>query len=138
MKKIAIVVCLLAMSSCWFVKKEGLVIVDCTIQAVESHAKDLLPAVLAILHGEAPNWAAQLDALKSLGEDVLACALGQASMQLEAEAEGDASQPTAGPEALKAKVTAIRGRDRASSYMKGLRHQAKCASPASLPAGDVQ
>ena len=131
MKKIALCVLLvLVFGGCPWIKKEGTVVIDCTVSAVESHAKDLLPAVLAILHGDAVNWQQQLDALKSLGEDVLACALGQASMQAEAAAEGDASQPTAGPDAMKAKVDAIRTRDRAGSYMKTLHHQAKCAGPA--------
>jgi len=134
MKRLLCVVMLVCAVGCPWVKKEGATIVDCTVQAVETHARFLLPAVIAILHGEAPNWSAQLDALKALGEDVLACTLAQAAMQLEAEAEGASTMPAGSPEALKAKAEAVRGRDHAASYMKTMKVQPKCASPASAPA----
>lgn len=68
------------------------VVVDCGTPAVKAEAEALLPAVLAILTGQAPDWQAQLDALRANGEAALFCAVAQASSQLGASPDHPAPQ----------------------------------------------
>ena len=58
------------------------IIVNCTDQALENRAGELLPAVEAILDHAGPSWEDQLLALgERFGEDALACAVQQVGMR---------------------------------------------------------
>jgi hypothetical protein len=57
-------------------------VVNCAKESIKSQAFHLLPAVAAIITGGAPNWKDQLDSLKAMGWEALACALSQVSQEL--------------------------------------------------------
>ncbi len=84
-----------ASSGCAWIHSTGKQIgsdaIDCAVEAVRSNAAHLLPIVKAIITGEAPNWAEMLTAfVKEFGRDAVACALQQASSDIQA------SSPAAG------------------------------------------
>lgn len=83
---------------------------DCTIAAVQSNAAHLLPAVMAILTGKAPNWKQMLEAFtKELGADAVACALQEAAIELQGRvALTGSGEPT--PESQAAMDGAVRAR----------------------------
>lgn len=71
----------------WFqgdtIKNIGTGAINCTVQAIQSNARSLLPTVLAILTGKKVDWKNQLeDVGKEAGRDVLGCALVIASQEL--------------------------------------------------------
>jgi outer membrane murein-binding lipoprotein Lpp len=58
--------------------------IDCTVEAVKANAAHLLPAITAILSGNAPNWRDQVGAFaKEFGVDATACALQHAAIDLQ-------------------------------------------------------
>jgi hypothetical protein len=101
-------------------------VVNCTIEAVKTGAIQLLPAVIAILTGNAPNWMEQLDALKVLGLDALACALQQAGQEVQ---NMTAPNPAVHP-LLKMRVPQTEVKTRVETYLKRLG-----MTPSSAPGG---
>jgi hypothetical protein len=94
-------------------------VIDCAKEAIKSQAAHLLPTIMAILVGGAPNWQAQLDSLKAMGIDAGACALATASTQLLALSVPDPNEGmTAGPEKLKARAKAKSDAQKAEDYLK--------------------
>lgn len=86
-----------AMSCAWIhnhpaVEADIKTAIDCSVQAVRSEGVNLLPAVMAILAGAPADWEAELNALKVLGEDALACDLQQIAQQA-TDASLKASRP---------------------------------------------
>lgn len=101
-------------SCAWFTstaKKAGAVLIDCGEKALAEEVTNLLPAVVAILTGNAADWSAQLMALEWVGEHAVACAVkefvpGQAP-----------TPPDAGPGPSKASPTPAA--ERAQAYISG-------------------
>jgi nucleotide-binding universal stress UspA family protein len=88
------------------------VVIDCGVPAVSAAAADLLPTVVAILTGNAVNWADQLDALRVIGEEALACAMERAAADLEGQARMRLAPGQPPPTA----DTIAQGRQRAHEY----------------------
>lgn len=61
----------------------GTEVVDCGQAALSTTILNLVPTVLAIVTGGAPNWSAQLDALAGVGKDALSCALAVVMRQIQ-------------------------------------------------------
>ena len=55
--------------------------IDCTVESVKKNEPQLLPKVLDILTGGAPDWKAQLKLLETVGLEAFACTL-QAAIDL--------------------------------------------------------
>ncbi len=93
MKRIALFVAFLCLSvslpSCaWWGSDTSTAIrrstIDCTVEAVKANAAHLLPVVMAIVTGHAPNWREQLATFgKEFGRDALACSLQMAAIELQ-------------------------------------------------------
>lgn len=103
-------------------------VVDCGIASIRSDSASLIPTIYAILTGGAVNWAQQLDSLKSLGEDALACALAVVGQQLQNDSTPQVD-PSAGPAvALKANEKAAKakaGLSKAQKYSLTNHYQTK-------------
>ena len=71
------------------------VVIDCGIESVKANAAHLLPVIMTILTGNAPNWVEQISAFtKELGRDAVACAMQMSAIELQSRvsaggAEGD-------------------------------------------------
>lgn len=91
------------------------VVFDCTVAAVQSSAAQLLPAIVAILTGSAPNWKQMLEAFtKEFGSDAVACALQNAASELQGRVSATGTgEPT--PESQ----AAMEGVVRARTYVDG-------------------
>lgn len=84
-------IALLSMSSCCVFRgdctsKPGQIatmVVNCATESIKQIAMHLVPAVIAIITGGAPDWMAQLDSLKSFGLEALACSLQQAGQEIQ-------------------------------------------------------
>lgn len=59
------------------------VVVDCASEAIKTRVAEILPAVIAIVTGNAGNWSEQLAALTELGLDIVACALQQSGQEVQ-------------------------------------------------------
>jgi len=98
-----LVLCLTSLSGCgWWAKNGGKaedIIVDCGKEAIKTEVAHLLPAILAILTGNAPDWQAQLVALESVGKDAVLCAVAEAQTKFVME------HATAGPDSPVAKAS---------------------------------
>jgi len=94
-------------------------VIDCGVAAVKAEAENLLPAIVAILTGNAADWKAQLNALEAVGEGALACAMQDASQELLAASLPPPGEgTTAAPATLDARVKATAGHNHADAYIK--------------------
>lgn len=96
--------------------KDG--IVHCGIEAIASDSANLISTVYAILTGGAVNWSQQLDALKSLGEDALSCALMVVGQRLQQESVPPVDTLGDSPVKMKMRATAASGKNKAEDYLK--------------------
>lgn len=95
-------------------------VIDCTVDTVGSLAPHLIPAVIAIITGGAPNWKEQLDNLTGMGLDALACALQQAGQELQNFAmRAPASAPT--HLMIKMKVAPSQAQKRIAEYLNAMK-----------------
>ncbi len=104
--------------------KDG--VINCGVQSVMENAGNLIATVRAILTGGAVNWKEQLDALKNLGEDALACALYVVGDELQKQSAAPPGVSDS-PEKAKARATAAQGSRKASSYLQ--EHKLKPTMP---------
>jgi hypothetical protein len=58
-------------------------VIDCGKDSIKAEVAHLLPTVVAILTGGAPDWSSQLDALKIMGFEALSCAIAAAAQDLQ-------------------------------------------------------
>lgn len=93
----------------------GQSVINCAVEAVAGKAAELVATVRAIVTGGAVNWKEQLEALKSIGEDALACALHNVADDLTRESLPAATDP---PETKKMKATAGGGAQKAKLFLK--------------------
>jgi hypothetical protein len=92
-------------------------VINCASETLMANAGNLFATVKAILTGGAVNWKEQLDALKNMGEDALACALYQVGDELQKQ-----SAPPPGvsdsPEKAKMRATYAQGSRKAQTYLQ--------------------
>jgi hypothetical protein len=94
--------------------KEG--VINCGVEAVMSDAANLIATVKAIITGGAINWKDQLNALKALGEDALACALYVVGDELQMDSTPPVAMTDA-PEKAKARAVAGQGAKKVKIYL---------------------
>ena len=88
----------------WWHSEEGQriknAVIDCSTEAIKSNSAHLLPVIMAILTGTAPNWDQQIEAFtKEMGRDAVACAMDMASRELLASVPASGSGAELTPEA---------------------------------------
>jgi hypothetical protein len=111
-----------ALSGCSWVtsigkgSKDG--VINCSVESVMSGAANLIATVRAIVTGGAVNWAEQLDALKEMGEDALACALYVVGDQLQQESVPPTDAAGDSPSKQKARATAAQGKTKTQMYLR--------------------
>ncbi len=103
-------------SSCAWLSSTGSkveeVVIDCAIQSVKDVAIQILPVVVAILTGNSPDWRKMLEGLaKEMGRDVVACALNEAAIELQAKI------PATGPDGTSVTAEAMQGTQKARTYL---------------------
>ncbi len=108
--------------------KDG--VVNCGVEAVMSNAANLITTVRAILTGGAVNWQEQLDALKAMGEDALACALYVVGDQLLKESVPPTDTVGDSPTKQKMRATAAQGHGKAQLYLTN--HNLKPTGPTDI------
>ncbi len=101
-----------------FIKDSKDGVIHCGIDAIASDSVNLISTVYAIVTGGAVNWAQQLDALKSLGEDALSCALMVVGQRLQQESVPPTDTLSDSPVKMKARATAAAGKNKADDYLK--------------------
>ena len=83
---------------------------DCSIQSIKTGAIQLVPAVIAILAGRAGNWKDQLSSFgKGIGQDILACAIREATKELLAKVSASGSSSVS-PDTILALKGVTKGR----------------------------
>lgn len=114
--------------------KEG--VINCSVESVMSGAANLIATVRAIVTGGAVNWSEQLDALKAMGEDALACALYVVGDQLLKESLPPTDAAGDSPSKQKLRAVAAQGKTKASSYLRTNKWEP--TGPANIPATEAK
>lgn len=77
MKYIALVLALLCTSCYLFTAANAQAVIDCGKSALLAEAEQVLPLVMSVLTGGAPDWKAQLASLEANGVQAVACAVAK-------------------------------------------------------------
>lgn len=97
-------------------------VIFCAATAVKNAVVSFLPTIISILTNQPVNWQAQLDALKGLEPEAVACATRAAIDQLKQEASAPTT-PGAGLEEMKKRAKASNAAKLGEEYLKTLNVQ---------------
>jgi hypothetical protein len=96
--------------------REG--VINCGIESVMSDAKNLYVTIRAIVTGGAVNWKEQLDSLKTLGEDALACALQVVGDELQQQSVPPTDAAGDSPAKSKMRAVSAQGARKTELYLQ--------------------
>lgn len=93
-------------------------VINCGVETVMGNAANLIATVRTIVTGGAVNWQEQLDALKGMGEEALACAMHSVGDDLQRNALPPTDALGDSPDKQKMRAVSSQGSKKALSYMQ--------------------